>query len=241
MKRFRNQKGFTLIEILLVVVIIGLILSVIVPRAWRANIDAKYGLIRQNGSELASFAQEWAEQQMVAHFETSTATINSYMVSLTGVAGVAAPAAVPVPATLWIADQTTAAGNNWSLTGAALTGVSGRVMPNVADPATPEQTVEAIIPPERIPRNPFNGASVFLVPNDPISAAVPIPGALACAGIGDAAAAGAQTHNYFALLFQGTDSTSIGFGATTSFFAGQVDNTIEGLRNGIFIARVTRN
>jgi len=48
MKKRINQKGFTLIELLLVVVIIGILLSVIVPRAWRANIDAKYGLVRQN-------------------------------------------------------------------------------------------------------------------------------------------------------------------------------------------------
>ena len=59
MTKLTKQKGFTLIEILLVVVIIGLMLAVIVPRAWRANIDSKYGLVRQNCSELASFGSQW--------------------------------------------------------------------------------------------------------------------------------------------------------------------------------------
>ena len=58
MPKFKDNRGFTLIEILLVVVIIGLMLAVIVPRAWRANIDAKYGLVRQNCSELATFDRD---------------------------------------------------------------------------------------------------------------------------------------------------------------------------------------
>ena len=59
----RNEKGFTLIELLLVVLVIGFMLAVIVPRGLRANTDAKYNLVRQNGSELASYANDWIEQQ----------------------------------------------------------------------------------------------------------------------------------------------------------------------------------
>ena len=81
MKR-RNNKGFTLIEILLVVVIIGIMLAVIVPRAWRANIDTKYGLVRQNCSELASFGMLWAENQIEGSDPASEAMMNDYLVSL---------------------------------------------------------------------------------------------------------------------------------------------------------------
>ncbi len=84
MKFHKRNRGFTLIEILLVVVIIGIMLAVIVPRAWRANVDSKYNLVRQVGSELASFAMEWAEKQIEAQTDQSTSTLNSYLVALTG-------------------------------------------------------------------------------------------------------------------------------------------------------------
>jgi len=74
----KNEKGFTLIELLLVVLVIGLMLAVIVPRGMRANTDAKYNLVRQNSSELASHANEWIEQQILAQDETSTATRAAY-------------------------------------------------------------------------------------------------------------------------------------------------------------------
>ena len=109
----KNERGFTLIELLLVVMIIGFMLAVIVPRGLRATTDAKYNLVRQNASELASHANEWIEQQILAQDEISTATRAAYLTSL--VEGLAAA---------WVADGTA---NNWNKQ-ATLVNVVGRCM-----------------------------------------------------------------------------------------------------------------
>ena len=234
MRTFNKNKGFTLIELLLVIVIIGLMLAVIVPRAWRANIDTKYGLVRMNCSELASFAQEWAEKSLLAQDETlSTATLATYMATLAGYEfSNFNPSWTRV---IWIADTSTC---NWNDSNTAYMAPSGRYMdgtPNVP----PEDCVENIVPPDKIPRNPFNGVSVFEIPNLPT--ANPVTGAIACAGHGESAGG----WGYFALLYQGTDSTTAapgGGGAATapqtSFHAGMSADKVAGLRNGIFMARV---
>lgn len=234
MERLKNSKAFTLIELLLVVVIIGLMLAVIVPRAWRANIDAKYGLVRKNCSELASWAHEWAEKGILAQDEVlSTATLNDYMASLTGVSS-----APSLPASQWVAHAPGLC--NWNngptnVIGTAPIIITGRYMNGNPDVPT-EDTVEDVTPPDKIPRNPFNGVSVYELPNYPTAQGNPVTGAIACGGILEDTATG---WNYYAFCYQGTDSTTYTLGATdiTSFHAGMDSQTIEGLRNGIFLAR----
>lgn len=229
----KNNKGFTLIELLLVVVIIGLMLAVIVPRAWRANIDAKYGLVRQNCSELASFAQEWAQGQQAAQDESdSTATTDTYFGTLTG------ETSFTHGGRMWIADLTE--DNNWTNSGGqAPIAPVGRRMPGTSGDVTPEATVEEIIPPEKVLRNPFNQSNVFQSGNDPTDSGVPIPGAIALASRRESNSVLTSAHCY-AFLFQGTDSTSTSVDDSNgdAFYAGQSAYNIEGLRNGVFMARL---
>ena len=208
MKKATKNKGFTLIEILLVVVIIGVMLAVIVPRAWRANIDSKYGLVRQSCSELASFGMEWAEEQSQAQADSDSATIKAYLDTLAGD---------------WVASTAT----NWM---GATIGVSGRS--NI-----PQATVNDIVPPEKHPRNPFSGPSVFSTANNPGIQGNPVPGAIYCGSINETTG-----YQYYAFLFQGTDSTEFYLVAGERLFHGGQDNLngsleLEEFRNGIFFAR----
>ena len=235
-----NKSGFTLLELLLVVVIIGLMLVVIVPRAWRANIDTKYVLIRQNCCELVSFVDQWAEGQIEASVEKySSASKFNYLYSLACNSGSASLSPV-LPMSEWIARQSHA--NNW-VESNRLANIPGRCSGSSAFAAAndpPECSVEALIAPEKLIRNPFNGAQLFVAANDPETSGFVTPGAIAfgCAADPD----GDNNYAYFAFVFQGTDATSIklGLNDTKTVYAGQESQTITGLRNGVFAARLAR-
>ncbi len=236
-----GKKGFTLIELLLVVVIIGLMLAVIVPRAWRANIDTKYGLIRQNCSELASFANQWAEEQIEASVEQYTSAAKfHYLYSLTNDSG-SFSSNPTLPMSEWIARQSHA--SNWQAANTnGLIPIAGRCSGNSSSANTndpPECSVEEVIAPEKLPRNPFNGASVFVKANDPADNNMVTPGAIAFGCALDPV--GGNNFVYFGFVFQGTDSTSITLGNndTDTFYAGQESRSITGLRNGVFAARLS--
>ena len=207
MRKPARNKGFTLIEILLVVVIIGIMLAVIVPRAWRANVDTKYNLVRQNCNELASFGMEWVEQQTQAQPETVGTTMYNYLNTL-------ARAYVANPASNW----------------------TGPLPALPAAGTTPEVKVEGIVPPDKIPRNPFNGVSVFGIPNNPAVLAVPVAGAIA-AIYADDNTTPTVLYRYYSFVWQGTDSSSTGINNLGTFHAGQVGKTLSGVRNGVFFAR----
>ncbi len=230
-----GEKGFTLIELLLVMVIIGIMLAVIVPRAWRANVDAKYGLTRQNCTELVAFASNWAEESLLAQDADSGCTLFHYYATLAGYSGSSA-AHSGWSYGSWIARPT----GNWAGPSAAII-PTGRTIDSA--PAAPESTVEAKVDPSKIPRNPFNGASVFVPASDPATAGHVVPGAICCAGHGES-----TDLVYFSLLFQGTDATTTAPGSngagggssglpSTSFYAGQ-DGSLAGVRNGVFMARL---
>ena len=220
MRLRKSNKGFTLIEILLVVVIIGIMLAVIVPRAWRANIDAKYGLVRQAATELVSFSHEWAEQQIQAQPEYAQATPTYYFASLSA-----------NNYSAWVGSS---GASNWN-DNAGFQTVAHRGGAGVA--ANPETSVEGVVPPEKQPVNPFNGASYFRLANDPSPAGQ--DGVVAGAIMGSFAYTGGN-ERYYALIFLGTDSEPGGFSNSSYVFhAGMSAANEPGLRNGIFWARTT--
>lgn len=207
-----REKGFTLIELLLVVVIMGLMLSVIVPRSQRAAIDAKYSLVRQTATELGSYANFWADRQIEAQTEESSATLNAYFLSLTTSQS---EIILYDPASKGARNSFLPAGSNWTTTSV---NVVGRT-------SNPEVSVQGTITPDKTPRNPFNGASFFSRANDGTTAVV--PGALSMA------VADNNGWNYFAFIYHGTDSLT-----PDQFHAGQGDGSdLVDLRNGIFMAR----
>ena len=241
----RNEKGFTLIELLLVVMIIGFMLAIILPRGLRATTDAKYNLVRQNGAELAAFANDWIEQQILAQDETSPATRADYLRTLVHYSSTGPIAAGAQDGAAWIADRDI---SNWNSNGSALIEVYGRCVgdtppPCVAgtDDVVPENSVEDIIDPAKVLRNPFNGAGVFLFdPNDPEWNSAVIPGAIACTAATDPSTGG--TFDYYSLIFQGTDSSDLApftlDAVGADYHAGMAAATLPGAREGVFFTKV---
>ena len=219
MRKLERNRGLTLVEILMVVVIIGVLLAVVIPRGWRARVESQYNLVRQNGVEVSELALQWAETQLTNQDQTvSTALLKDYLAYLCG-----RPAgSTAAPQTVWVAD-----GNETSFVnaGSALT-------PRGSAPTGPPASM---LQADRVIRNPFNGTDVFGVPNDPSASNVFTPGAMAMGWADN------NGQFYFALIFQGTDS-QLGAGGTaestgTTFYGGMGRN-LAGLRAGVFVAEL---
>ena len=210
----KKQAGFTLMEIMLVMVIIGVIMAVVLPRAFRASTDAKYQLLRQGCTELASWANEWAAREVETQPEAATtSTLDDYMETL-------AEQTTAGTGYRWIARAN--ASNNWQQ---PLMNVNNR---GGAGGTHPHTSVMDIMPQGKVIKNPFNGLSVFSGANLPTGSNF-IPGAIACSWFRETAA---PRYHYYALLFLGTDATAL-----SDFHAGQ-GLTLDGLRAGIYINRL---
>lgn len=131
--RLSSGDGFTLLELLLVIAIIGVILSVVLPRALRANREVKFNQVRQTGSEIGSYIVQWAQDQVVAQTESSKYSIKDYLMESIG------------PET---------------------TGIKSGPIVNKYTGNENFNGVEKLVPPEKLPINPFNGASYFNIVND---------------------------------------------------------------------------
>ncbi len=218
---YMKKKGFALMELMVVLVLIGIIIAFILPRMYRTSLETKYQLLRQTCTELAGWANEWAEKELEIQPSVSVSTLNNYMETLGDDGSVD-----------WIAAS--ANSSNWQGPGAnppgALQTVADRGGSGVS--LVPNTGVREIMPLNKILTNPFNGLSVFIADNNPVAVANAVTGAVGCAYVNDAG------YNYFALIFQGADS--IGTSGSGAFYAGQDEGNLSGLRNGIFMARPIR-
>jgi prepilin-type N-terminal cleavage/methylation domain-containing protein len=132
-KTSHNKKGFSLLEILLVLGIAGILFAVILPRAWRARSDVSYNLVRQAAAELGKWGMEWSERNLEAQDEADTCTVNDYMSTLIGYTG----------------GKDDGTNNNWF--GAKSVPLNG------CRAAVITFTVAEIMPQDNQPRNPFTG------------------------------------------------------------------------------------
>ncbi len=132
------NSGFTLIEVILAVVVIGIMIAIIVPRAQRANVDAKYAGVRQAAAEIGRWGMDWATRNLESQEVDASCNLDNYVATLVGYVG-------DTDDPNWIAV-------NDPLTdiGSCRFGTSG-INYSVAD----------IIPPDSQPRNPFNALSYF--------------------------------------------------------------------------------
>jgi prepilin-type N-terminal cleavage/methylation domain-containing protein len=128
-----RHRGFTLLEFLLVIVIFGVVLSVLLPRALRASHEAKFSNVRQAASEIASYMTQWAEDQIMAKQEDSNVTLKDFFME--------------------DISREEAGFQSKKL-----------IFKYTGNPDF--NGVEMLITPERMQRNPFNGASYFSTTND---------------------------------------------------------------------------
>jgi len=160
-------------------------------------VEAKYGLLRQAATELGSWGMTWAERNLEAQSETIDCNLNIYVSTLVGYTGNSI--------TNWVGT------NNVACPSSGTTNITG--------------SVSSIMPPEKQPRNPFNGASYFNTQN---SGASLQSGLLYLGSIAEE-----EGYNNYYFIYTGTDST-----ASNDWHAGMGSADLAHLRNGIFMARL---
>ena len=175
-----RHNGFTLVEILLVIVIIAVMLAVIIPRAYRARSDTEFNIVRQTAAELGKWGMVWAERNLQTQPEDATCTLDSYVNTLAG-------AFIPDGGLNWAA-----VGND--MTSGCRTGTTALTT-----------SVQDVAPDEK-PINPFNGLSYYSAGNDASTAAGPQSGQLALV-VGQETI-DSVTYNAYYFIYIGRDATS---------------------------------
>lgn len=218
--REQAKAGFTLIEVTLAVVIISILIAIIVPRALRANVDAKYAGVRQAAAEIGRWGNDWATRNLESQPATfTTCNLNDYIATLQG----------------YVGDVDGPNSPNWVQVNQNLIGICR------TDPADEGigYSVGNLIPPDSQPRNPFNGSSYFNVAGGNDGSRLQ-PGQLYLGYNVEPVATGNDVVHYY-FVYTGTDSSNLdqwhaGMGAGINPFNGPGHGLAE-LRNGIFMAR----
>ncbi|RZB36055.1 MAG: hypothetical protein SRB2_02560 [Desulfobacteraceae bacterium Eth-SRB2] len=207
-----SEKGFTFIEIVLAVVVIGILIAIIVPRMQRANVDAKYVGVRQAAAEIGRWGMDWATRNLESqlpdtpeHPVAINCNLNNYVKTLAGYVG-------NINNTNWI-------NVNDNLEGTCRAEDHGITY-----------SVAAMMPPDSQPRNPFNGASYFNTGG--ANSGDNVQAGLLYLGVVDYNQA---NHYYF--VYTGTGSNAV-----NDWYAGMgegenPDLEYAELRNGIFMTR----
>ncbi len=76
--KFRDR-GFTLLEFLLVMALIGMLLALLLPRFQRATDGARFAEVRQKATEIASFINEWTSLQVQAQLSDTSLTAKDFL------------------------------------------------------------------------------------------------------------------------------------------------------------------
>lgn len=235
MKIDQKARGFTLLELMLVITIIAVLVAALMPVFKKAQTNSKYTQCKENCVLVASYAEQWAEHAIASQDERgSTATLADYYATLAGATAAPAAAGTALPGK-WIAEDLP--DTNWKMDWDVATQArsidglepDGRYVDGQTGAAAEIQSVvQDYVPPEKEVLNPFNGVSVFTTEeNDPQTVGTVVPGAIACGGV-----AKQNSRSYYALVFQGTDSSTIDVATETSFHGGMHSQNLEGLKEG---------
>ncbi len=173
-----RQKGFTLLEVLLVTGIVLVLVAVIVPQAIRINTASKYNLVQQAAAEIGKWGLEWGERNLENQDAEDTCVLNDYIETLSNV---------------YVGD--TSEGNWINVNTNPDCRTSGDILYSVAD----------MVDPARQPRNPFNGVSYFSA-NGGNDGDTAVAGLLYLA-LYDQDTTSPPTHHYY-FVYTGTDSQS---------------------------------
>ena len=175
----RRDRGFTLLEIVLVTGIVVVLVATIVPLAIRVNNSSKYSLVRQAAAEIGKWGIEWGERNLESQDAADTCVLNDYISTLSNA---------------YVGDPVN---SNWLI-------VNNGTIGACRNSADVQYSVAEMIDPARQPRNPFNGLSYFSS-NGGNGGGTMSSGLLYLARFTEAAVSPTD-HYYF--VFTGTDSAN---------------------------------